>query len=1288
MFLKAASSVFLVLLALLTAKPVAAQYCSPSYTDGCLYGDEIVYVQLNTINKSTAGCTSAFPAFLSNFTGTDWTFLTKGFSYNLTAGAGPQYDQYIGVWIDWNQDKDWQDAGEFTNLFQVPAGDCVTVAINVPAGALNGSTRMRVLCDYSNILSQSGDCISTTYGEAEDYTVVVFPQQQIDAAITKLISPVTACGLDSSETISAEIWNPGIDTIFTFQACYEVNGGGSVCESVNAMILPGAKYNHSWTQAANLSAIGFHNISCWVVLAGDTLAINDSLLNKQVENIPVISTIPYFDDFESGSGGWVAGGSFSTWSFGIPQATFIPSASSTDNAWVTNLTGNYNDNEQSTLTSPCMNFSSLVADPTVAFAHIFATEQCCDYGWAEISTDAGQTWSKLGTASSGGYFWYNDSLNDVWNDYSGAAGKWNVARHKLTGTAGKSSVKFRFVLTADGSITEEGFGVDDFLIADTIVDGVADNLISPVSGCGLGAADSVMVKFKNTGTTSIQNFPACFSFNGAPVVCETFNGTIVPGDSAIFTFTQTINLSALGTYSLDIWLSVPQDLFAGNDTLYENIVHVSTISSFPYSENFENGSPDWNPGGIKSTWSFGTPAKTTIQGAASGDSAWVTGGPGTGTYLDDEASYVIGPCFDFSLLNDPWIKLSAWWESESFYDGAAIQASTDGGNAWFGIGMAGDPVNWYNHPTVVGLTNYGYYNGGWSGDIASSFGSGTWVTAQHKLDSLAGKSSVFIRVFFATDASVTMDGFAFDDILITNGPPPSVYLGPDTSACGPYVINPNKSGGTFNWSNGATSSTLSVSASGLYILEYEDSTGLSAWDTVNISIVNNPVNLGSDDTICDNEILILDAGTGNISYAWSTGASTQTIAVNTAGSFAVDVNDGNGCFSSDTIVVSVLVAPVAMIGSDSIVCPGDTVCIGNSLPAGLAYSWNTGSASKVICPTSAGIYIVSISDLQGCSDHDTMSIFNWANSTVNLGPDQSICPGDSVCLIAGLPFNTYNWSNGGTGESECFYTADTVSVISINSKGCIAKDTIGIFSGIIPQVNLNDTTGCSGGSICLTAGPVANFTYLWSSGQTTATVCLPNGSYEVTVTSSDGCETSDSVTIMGILAPLASFSFDTTGCPLIVFTDLSSGIVTNRNWDFGDGGTGTMAIDVHDYTSAGNGTYNVNLVVANSCGPDTFTQTVVINCVIGMGDSGFPGNILMYPNPAGDVFFVELEMNTPGVVSVAVRDIHGREIYSGESEKPLVKWKKAITSEQMSAGIYIVTIRAGGIRHARKLVVE
>lgn len=94
-------------------------------------------------------------------------------SYNITiypAWSNDVYNEGYSVWIDYNQDGDFEDAGEqvFTNA--ATSSTSVSGSFTVPSGANSGSTRMRVSMQYDNIPISCGNF---NYGEVEDYTVVI-----------------------------------------------------------------------------------------------------------------------------------------------------------------------------------------------------------------------------------------------------------------------------------------------------------------------------------------------------------------------------------------------------------------------------------------------------------------------------------------------------------------------------------------------------------------------------------------------------------------------------------------------------------------------------------------------------------------------------------------------------------------------------------------------------------------------------------------------------------------------------------------------------------------------------------------------------------------------------------------------------------------------------------------------------------------------------------------------------------------------------------------------------------
>ncbi|HLX90624.1 MAG TPA: T9SS type A sorting domain-containing protein, partial [Puia sp.] len=333
-----------------------------------------------------------------------------------------------------------------------------------------------------------------------------------DVGMNALISPTLKnfCFLSNAETISVKVTNYSSAIVSNVPVSYSINGGTAVTESIPS-IPPKDSIIYTFSQTADLSLFQNYNLSFWVSYPGDTYPLNDSLLNINFNTTPIINSYPYLEGFENNNGYWYTGGTNSSWQWGAPEKTIINKAANGNNAWVTSLTGNYNNFELSYLYSPCFDLSSLT-QPVFSFSHIFQTEDdCdCDYHWAEYSTDD-STWIKLG-AEGGGTNWYDDSINQTWQkSYT----KWHVSSYDVPTTAAK--VRFRIVMSSDPATNFEGVGVDDVHIFDKapVYSGanVSSGLSQVVTGStwvdfGIGNTKiaSINANGQNLGNTTVKVF--------------------------------------------------------------------------------------------------------------------------------------------------------------------------------------------------------------------------------------------------------------------------------------------------------------------------------------------------------------------------------------------------------------------------------------------------------------------------------------------------------------------------------------------------------------------------------------------------------------------------------------------------------------------------------------------------------------------------------------------------------------------------------------------------------------
>jgi hypothetical protein len=416
----------------------------------------------------------------------------------------------------------------------------------------------------------------------------------------------------------------------------------------------------------------------------------------------------------------------------------------------------------------------------------------------------------------------------------------------------------------------------------------------------------VIVTFSNAGTNALAIGDTIYfslMISGNTVTDTLILTTGIPaGDTASYTFMNGgADLSGPSFVTIDAWSNFTLDLGPSNDSATVVTIGIPIIDTYPYSQNFEAGQAGWRiNNNVNGTWAFGTPAKSTISSASSGVNAFVTGGLGTGFYLDLDNSWVEGPCFDFTNVCDPVISARVWWNAEFSWDGMNITTSTDGGNTWVLVGAFGDPLNWYTDNTIAGAP--GGSQEGWSGRASTTNGSGGWVTVKHHLTGLGNQANVKIRFNFGTDGSVTDDGVAFDDVKIYDG----VWLGDDQLVCSPTTVSLDADAGlvtdTYAWSTGATTSGTTVSTTGYYDVTFTSGACVNN-DSIYVVVVdaNTDVDLGADTTACGS--LDLDAGNWpGSTYLWSTGETTRKINAGTAGSYSVDVTTPCGTIT-DTITL-------------------------------------------------------------------------------------------------------------------------------------------------------------------------------------------------------------------------------------------------------------------------------------------------------------------------------------------------------------------------------------------------
>ncbi|OQP45451.1 hypothetical protein A4H97_32425 [Niastella yeongjuensis] len=199
--------------------------------------------------------------------------------------------------------------------------------------------------------------------------------------------------------------------------------------------------------------------------------------------------------------------------------------------------------------------------------------------------------------------------------------------------------------------------------------------------------------------------------------------------------------------------------------------------------------------------------------------------------------------------------------------------------------------------------------------------------------------------------------------------------------------------------------------------------------------------------ICNGDNIKIGTGVKNAKYTWNTGGSTDSIIVNTSGTYWVQT-DRFGCTNRDSIIVSYLPAPAVNLGPDIITCQLNNLVLdaGNT---GAAYLWQDGSAFRTFTANSFGKYYVKVTGANGCVMSDTITLTQKLTGFADFFFKQDVCDPLAVQLISNgnnltNPYWSFGDGNSITGNLSPSYRypafGNYTVKMGIEVNGC--KDTI------------------------------------------------------------------------------------------------------------------------------------------------------------------------------------------------------------------------------------------------------
>ncbi|QRR02328.1 S8 family serine peptidase [Dyadobacter sandarakinus] len=396
---------------------------------------------------------------LSNYSiaGSDVRF---GFKYK---NHGQKSNAANKVWIRGKDTDPWIEAYDLFASQNTPA-DGYKTSPGIEVSNLLFQNNQNFSSSFQVRLGQWGNTLTADSSSGAGYSFDDFELFTVtnDIQLLAIQHPgADACALDNAAEITVQVRNSSATDLTNIPVSYRIDDGQVISELVPS-IPKRTTISFTFSAKANLAAYGKHRVRVWSSLGSDTFADNDST-GVELYNAPVVTAFPYEQSFESGDGYWHSAGRNSSWAYGTPGSPKITQAASGTKTWKTNLTGKYNDREDSYLYSPCFDIAGMQY-PYIDFNLALDIEDCdpdpCDFLYLEYSGDGG-AWTRLGTEGSG-VNWYNKT-------YSGA-GVWSIKdevqwrRAGMRLPQGLSGIRFRFVFHSDGYTGYEGVAIDDIRV--------------------------------------------------------------------------------------------------------------------------------------------------------------------------------------------------------------------------------------------------------------------------------------------------------------------------------------------------------------------------------------------------------------------------------------------------------------------------------------------------------------------------------------------------------------------------------------------------------------------------------------------------------------------------------------------------------------------------------------------------------------------------------------------------------------------------------------------------------
>ncbi len=466
-----------------------------------------------------------------------------------------------------------------------------------------------------------------------------------------------------------------------------------------------------------------------------------------------------------------------------------------------------------------------------------------------------------------------------------------------------------------------------------------------------------------------------------------------------------------------------------------------------------------------------------------------------------------------------------------------------------------------------------------------------------------------------------------DSVTVTINPLPNITSSADDTICVGEFSYLNASGGvSYVWSPvsglscvNCPSPTATPVSTTTYTVTGTDANGCSNTSTTTVT-----VNLLPNITITPNtglcigfSVPLLASGGGSYQWAPAAGLSctncpNPTATPTTTTTYTVTVTDANGCVNTDSVTVTVYTQIPITITPNSSICAGGSIQLNAS--GGTTYQWSpstglsaTNIPNPVASPSVTTTYTVLVTDANGCSSTDSVTITVNSLPVITTGANDTICQnGSTILSVSGGV--SYSWqpvaslSNPNIANPVATPSGTTIyTVTGTDANGCQNTATQTVVVNPLPNVDAGiDLAFCQGGSVQLNASGALFYQWAPATGLSATNIPDPVASpaattvYTVTGTDANGCTNTDTVTVTVNPLPTVTVSPDMAICEN-GSTQLSASGGVSYKWSPATG-LSNPNISNPVASPAASTTYTVTVVDANGC-PNFDSVRVTVNAL-------------------------------------------------------------------------------------------